>query len=105
MFSLNYLNGIKFEKKKFDRFRKYYVFFFLKIYLWSRNIKHAIDLQSNYSSKLNNIEILKDLNDIHLQESNVICTCTASEEALFGLKQVKKGVHINGNSEFERIYK
>ncbi len=35
----------------------------------------------------------------------MICTCTASEEALIGLKQVKKGVHINGNSNFETIYK
>jgi len=93
------------RKNSLIDFENIIFFFFLKIYLWSRNIKHAIDLQSNYSSKLNNIEILKDLNDIHLQESDVICTCTASEEALFGLKQVKKGVHINGNSEFERIYK
>jgi ornithine cyclodeaminase/alanine dehydrogenase-like protein (mu-crystallin family) len=70
---------------------------FLKIYLWSRNTQHAVDLQSKYTSKLNNIEILEDLNDHRLQESDVICTCTASEEALIGLKQVKKGVHINGN--------
>ncbi|CAF2528391.1 unnamed protein product [Rotaria sp. Silwood2] len=71
-----------------------------KIYLWSRNMTHAINLQSEYSSKLNNIEILKDLNDNHLQESDVICTCTASEEALIGLKQVKKGVHINAVGSF-----
>jgi ornithine cyclodeaminase/alanine dehydrogenase-like protein (mu-crystallin family) len=70
----------------------------LKIYIWSRNRIHAINLQSKYSSKLNNIEILKDLNDNRLQDSDVICTCTASEEALIGLKQVKKGVHINGIS-------
>jgi ornithine cyclodeaminase/alanine dehydrogenase-like protein (mu-crystallin family) len=38
------------------------------------------------------------LNDNRLQESDVICTCTASEEALIGLKQVKTGVHINGIS-------
>ncbi len=65
---------------------------FIKIYLWSRNEKNAIDLQS----KFNNIEILNDLNDVRLQDSDVICTCTTSEEALIGLKQVKKDVHING---------
>ncbi len=70
----------------------------MQIYLWSRNIQHAVNLQSDYSSKFHNIEILKDLNDIRLQQSDVICTCTASEEALIGLEQVKKGVHINGNS-------
>jgi ornithine cyclodeaminase/alanine dehydrogenase-like protein (mu-crystallin family) len=63
-----------------------------KIYLWSRNKKHAIDLQT----KFNSIEILEDLNDVRLQESDVICTCTASEEALISLQQVKKDVHING---------
>ncbi|CAF1025738.1 unnamed protein product [Rotaria sordida] len=61
---------------------------------------HAINLQSDYSSKLNNIEILKDLNDNRIQQSDVICTCTASEEALIGLKQVKKGVHINAVGSF-----
>ncbi len=74
------------------------IFFSFKIYLWSRNIKHAIDLQSDYSSKLNNIEILKDLNDNCIHQSDIICTCTASEEALIGLQQVKNDVHINGNS-------
>ncbi|CAF1370517.1 unnamed protein product [Rotaria sordida] len=72
-----------------------------KIYLWSRNMTQAINLQSDYSSKLSNIEILKDLNDNRLQQSDVICTCTASEEALIGLKQVKKGVHINGPQYLE----
>lgn len=31
-----------------------------------------------------------------MQQSDVICTCTASEAALIGLNQVKPGVHING---------
>jgi len=87
------------NKDKFIYLKKIFCFF-LKIYLWSRNRTHAVDLQSKYSSKLNNIEILKDLNDNRLQDSDVICTCTASEEALIGLKQVKKGVHINGISLF-----
>lgn len=78
-------------------------FVFLKIYLWSRNKKHANDLQSDYSSKLNNIEILEDFNDNRINQSDVICTCTASEEALIGLKQVKKGVHINGNRKYRII--
>ncbi|CAF1132668.1 unnamed protein product [Rotaria sordida] len=70
-------------------------------YSWlCRNMTHAINLQSDYSSKLNNIEILKDLNDNRIQQSDVICTCTASEEALIGLKQVKKGVHINAVGSF-----
>ena len=56
----------------------------------------AINLQSDYSSKLNNIELLENLNDNRIQQSDVICTCTASEEALISLHQVKKGVHING---------
>ena len=73
-------------------------FFFSKVYLWSRNVKNAIDLQSKYASQLKHIEILKDLNDIRLQETDVICTCTGSEQPLIGLKQVKKGVHINGES-------
>lgn len=70
--------------------------FFLQIYLWSRNMKTAIDLKADYSSKLNNIELLNDLNDNRIQESDVICTCTATEQALIGLQQVKKAVHING---------
>ncbi|CAF0805750.1 unnamed protein product [Adineta ricciae] len=71
-----------------------------KVYLWSRNVKNAIDLQSKYASQLKHIEILKDLNDIRLQETDVICTCTGSEQALIGLKQVKKGVHINAVGSF-----
>ncbi|UJR14754.1 hypothetical protein I4U23_001744 [Adineta vaga] len=71
-----------------------------KVYLWSRNVKNAIDLQSKYSSKLDCVEILNDLNDDRLYESDVICTCTGSEEALIGLKQVKKGVHINAVGSF-----
>lgn len=95
MFLLNYSNGIGWLKNKLLSFTC--LFFLLKIYLWSRNIKNANDLQSANSSKLNNIEILTDLNDVRIQQSDVICTCTASEEALIGLKQVKIGVHINGN--------
>ncbi|CAF0742818.1 unnamed protein product [Adineta steineri] len=71
-----------------------------KIYLWSRTTKNAINLQSEYSKKLNNIEIVEDLNDNRIQESDVICTCTASEQALISLKQVKKGVHINAVGSF-----
>ncbi len=72
-----------------------------KVYLWSRNKQNAIDLQS----KFNNAEILVDLNDIRIQQSDVICTCTGSEKALIGLPQVKNDVHINGiiNRFFSKI--
>ena len=96
MFLLSYLNGVKYEKRFVRLFWENIISF--KIYVWSRNPKTAIDLQSDYSAELNNIEILKDLNDHRLLESDVICTCTASEQPLIGLKQVKQGVHINGNS-------
>ena len=94
MFLLNYSDGRRYEKN-ITIFAENEVSF--KIYLWSRTMAHAIGLQSDYLLKLNNIEILQDLNDKRLKESDIICTCTASEEALISLKQVKKGVHINGN--------
>jgi len=49
-------------------------------------------------SKFDRIEILDDLNDVRIQQSDVICTCTASETALIGVEQVKTGAHINGLS-------
>lgn len=47
-----------------------------------------------------NAEVLTDLNDIRLQQSDVICTCTASKDALIDLKQIKPDAHINGKGLF-----
>lgn len=72
------------------------------MYLWSRNRKHAVELQASYSSRVKHLEVLSDLNDDRLRQSDVICTCTASEQPLIGLAQVKKGVHINGKRRRRR---
>lgn len=95
-FLLHCSNGIRFVQRAVQFFGKEILF---QIYLWSRNKEHAIGLQSKFS----NAEVLNDLNDVRLRESDVICTCTASEEALIGLKQVKNDVHINGKLRWNSL--
>jgi len=75
-----------------------------------RPIKRALlfDLRADTANKVKtemegklNISIQVEKNLEHLKEADIICTATNSEQPLFSLKDISKGVHINAIGSYK----
>jgi ornithine cyclodeaminase/alanine dehydrogenase len=68
--------------------------------LYDLNIDAAYNLKTEMEGKLNiSIQVEKNLE--HLKQADIICTATNSEQPLFYLKDISKGVHINAIGSYK----
>ncbi len=71
-----------------------------RVLLYDLNLDVANKVKAEMEEKLN-ISISAEKNLSHLKQADIICTATNSEEPLFYLKDIAKGVHINAIGSYK----